>query len=828
MRFGVLGPLEVWADDGGSVKVPELKVRALLADLLVNEGHPVSPDRLIADLWPRDLPGKPLGALRAKVSQLRRALREAEPDGPDLVISQPPGYVLKCDAVDARRFEELTAKAREADRPAAKAALLTEALRLWRGPAFADFADEEFTRSAIARLNEQRLTAQEDLAEARLELGEHSALIGELTDHVDRHPLRERFHAALMLALYRSGRQNEALDVHRGLHHRLGEELGLTPSHELNALQQAILAQDPALDPPRVRPRTSPARLPVPLTELVGRADLVEEIRILITKERLVTLTGPGGVGKTRLALEAAAPFPDPAHIVELAPLTPGTSPDKVAEAVATALGLGDADPVEALSDARALLLLDNCEHVIEAVAKLADRLLKSAPELRILATSQEPVGISGEVVRTVPPLAGPDAVRLFLDRVSAAAPGFVPGPGADAAVATICRRLDGLPLALELAAARVNGLGVAELAARLDDRFRLLSAGRRGTPDRQRTLRATIEWSWELLTEPERILLRRLAAHPGGLTLEAAEEVCAGHGVDAQELPGLLAGLVDRSLVLRTDGAGRDGRYALLESIAAYGMERLRESGELDRTLRRRDLYYTMVAECAEVYRLGPARIRWTERLAAETANLRASFESVLHRSDTELAVRLTGALAWYWIQTGRLDEARRSLSVALAQAEAQHREILRNDQVNQNDRDARRVAFVLEGLAAIQLIDGEGRQAARLLGSAAALRAAADPGDVHQSCTPAEGPGRTALDENARVTAAVRAALDDDTFEAEFTRGRTLSPQEAASALSEPPLGADPQTPRASPEGRSESPLGVDPQTPRASPEKQSEVRV
>ncbi|GAA2580317.1 BTAD domain-containing putative transcriptional regulator [Actinomadura fulvescens] len=799
MRFGVLGPLEVWADDGGSVRVPELKVRALLADLLVNEGHPVPPDRLIADLWPRDLPGKPLAALRAKVSQLRRALREAEPDGPDLVLSRPPGYVLESGAVDARTFEELIARAREAEGPAAKATLLTEALRLWRGPAFADFADEEFTRAAIARLDERRLTAEEDLAEARLELGEHSALIGELSDHVAHHPLRERFHAALMLALYRSGRQHEALDVHRALRDRLGEELGLTPGHEINALQQAILAQDPALDAPRPprsprparaplgassaswppsphtphTPRTSRTRLPAPFTELVGRADLVAELRLLVTKERLVTLTGPGGVGKTRLALEAAAPFPDGAYVVELAPLTPGASLGKVAEAVATALDLGDADPLAALSDAAVLLVLDNCEHVVEPVAELVHLLLTSAPDVRILATSQEPIGIPGEVVRVVPPLAEPDAVRLFLSRVAAAAPDFVPGPATDAAVATICRRLDRLPLALELAAARVNGLGVTELADRLDDRFRLLSAGRRGTPDRQRTLRATIEWSWEPLTEPERILLRRLAVHPGGLTLDAAEDVCAGHGVAVQELPGLLAGLVDRSLVVRTG----DGRYGLLESIAAYGMERLRESGELDRTLRRRDLYYTMVAECAEVYRLGPARIRWTERLAAETANLRASFESVLRRRDTELAVRLTGALAWYWTQSGRLEEARRSLAGALAQAEARHREVL------ENDRDARRVAFVLDGLAGIHLIEGQARRAAVLLGAAAAVRDAVDPGDARLSCVPVEGPTRAGLDENARLMAAVRAALDDDTFAAEFARGRALTPREAVS---------------------------------------------
>ncbi|MEU5879741.1 BTAD domain-containing putative transcriptional regulator [Spirillospora sp. NPDC047279] len=816
MRFGVLGPLEVWTDAGGPVRVPELKVRALLADLLVNAGRPVSADRLVDDLWPRDPPGKPLGALRAKVSQLRRVLREAEPGGAELVLSRPPGYLLHGADVDARRFEELTGRARAAAGPAARAALLTEALLLWRGPAFADFADDAFTRSTIARLDEARLTAQEDLAEARLALGEHSALVGELHDHVDRHPLRERFGAALMLALYRSGRQNEALDVHRALRTRLDGELGLAPGPEIDALHQAILEQSPSLDAPAPAARAGAlaARpLPVPYTELVGRTPLVDEVRVLVGKERLVTLTGPGGVGKTRLALEAAAsePFPDGVHLVELAALPPGSPDGKVAEAVADALGHDGPEPAAALAGTHALLLLDNCEHVAEPVAALADRLLRAVPGLRILATSREPVGIAGEIVRPVPPLDEDAAARLFASRAAAAA-GLTLGPGEAGAVATICRRLDGLPLALELAAARVNGLGVHELAARLDDRFGLLGAGRRGAvPGRQRTLRATIEWSWDLLAEPERVLLRRLAVHPGGFTLETAEETGGVAGA-----PAVLAGLVDRSLAVRAE----TGRYRLLESIAAYGAERLREAGELDAVQRRRDLYYTMLAECAEVYRHGPARLRWIARLDAETANLRAALRSTLDRRDTELAVRLTGALAWYWMQNGRPGEASRSLGDVLAYAA----ETLRAEA--SGERGPRRAAFALEGLAAAYLLTGRAGEAARLLGAAAALRLPATPArpsgarhdgapdrepapggapdrdgldgngqerepgpdrgvgvdlgggpgmepDCEPGCDPVDGPARTDLEENTRITAAVRAALGDAVYEAEFAEG-------------------------------------------------------
>ncbi|MET8687426.1 BTAD domain-containing putative transcriptional regulator [Streptomyces sp. NPDC004732] len=711
MHFGVLGPLAVRDGKGEPVKVPEAKVRALLADLLVHEGRPVSADRLIDDLWGDAPPGNPANALQSKVSQLRRAL------GRDRVVHQPPGYRLRLDPaagdeVDADRFRALVEEARRAPDPRSRAHALGQALALWRGPAYADLADEEFVRAAADRLAEQRLAVVEEQAEARLAAGDHTLLTGELADLVARHPLRERLRAAQLRALYLAGRQSEALASYAALRRQLSEELGLDPGPELAALHEAILRQDPSLGrrvpEPNVEPNLSPApdlstrpaagpgptveqggrqALPTPLTPLVGRTQAVAEVGELLAAGRLVTLTGPGGVGKTRLALEAAArsaaSSPDDVRLVELAALRGDSTLADLAVSVSTALGLRDDMPsassttarpttpldrlTAALRDRRTLLVLDNCEQVVEEAAALADALLRAAPGLRVLATSQEPLGLTGETVFLVEPLPAVDAVRLFVARATAAAPGFSLAEGGDdeAAVAEICRRLDGIPLALELAATRVRALGVRELADRLGDRFRLLSSGQRGAPARQQTLRAMIDWSWELLTAPERIVLRRLAVHRDGCTLDAAEDVCAGDGVTRDEVLDLVTRLVDRSLVVMAPGpAGTAPRYRLLESVAAYAMERLHAMEDLTGVRERHLHHYLDLAERAEPrLRDGGQRV-WLARLDAEAANLRSALDETVRHSSGDEAARLATALTWWWLLRGRLTEARHALA--------------------------------------------------------------------------------------------------------------------------------------------------------------------
>ncbi|MFI0410586.1 BTAD domain-containing putative transcriptional regulator [Actinomadura sp. 3N508] len=674
MRFGVLGPLIAWTDDGSAVHVPEPKVRTLLAMLLTEPGRPVSADRLVDALWGDRPPRNPSGTLQARVSQLRRVLDDAEPGARALLVARPPGYLIDVlpDAVDAGRFATLTVQAGETTDPLTRSRLLGEALALWRGPAF-DGLDQRLNSTiatAATELEERRLVALEEHAEARLELGEHAALGAELAAEVARHPLRERLRAAHLRALYRAGRGSEALAAYHDLRERLAGELGVDPSPELSALYLSMLEQEPS---EAGRPRTT-SRLPAAIGELIGRGDAVERARAHLISDRLVTLTGPGGVGKTRLALEtaarSAADHPDGVWMVELAAEQAETAAD-VAEPVARVLGLWDEGgdgPAERLTRAlavrRSLLVLDNCEHLIEPAAELAGRLLAGAPGLRILATSREPLGLPGERLQIVPPLdlpgreTAPDAllrssaVRLFVARAAAAAPGFTLDEASAPWVASICRRLDGLPLALELAATRVRALGVRELAARLDDRFRVLADARHGGPARQRTLRAMIDWSWELLTAPEQVTLRRLVVHAGGCTLDAAETVC---DTDATAL----ARLVDRSLLTRAED---DGRYRLLESVAAYALERLQEAGEEDEFRHRHARYYTTLTERAAERLRGPEQPEWLDVLDREAANL----TTALKHGDAAVTVRLANALGWYWFLRGRFGEARNAFETA------------------------------------------------------------------------------------------------------------------------------------------------------------------
>ncbi|MGW0902976.1 AfsR/SARP family transcriptional regulator [Streptomyces sp. NPDC002853] len=706
MRFDVLGPMTVTSDSGVAVAVSEPKVRALLARLLVHHGRPVGVDRLIDDLWGEGgMPANPVNALQTKVSQLRKALDNAESGARALVVYGPAGYALRVPdaAVDAAEFAALTTAARAADDARVKVGLFVEALDLWRGQAYADFRDAQFVRADAARLEEQRLTVIEELAELKLELGEHAALADALASPIAQHPLRERLRAAQMRALYRAGRPTEALDAYHDLKQRLADELGLDPGPELVALHQSVLEQDPALaagpaareaavgisgQPTAAPPRTN---LPASVTRLIGREEEVRRVCALAREARLVTLTGPGGVGKTRLALEAAAhladSFPDGVRLVELAAVGSGSSP--VAESVAAVLGVRDDAPfgaepgqpvgarpgssadriAAAVGERRMLLVLDNCEHLLEPVADLVHRLLSRAPGLRVIATSQEPLAIAGEVLDAVAPLAESDAVRLFAARARAAAPGFELDEENAEAVTLICRRLDGIPLALELAATRVRALGVHSLADRLHDRFRLLNQVRRDAPARQRTLRTMIDWSWELLSAPEQSVLRRLSVFRGGFVLDGAEAVCAIGQVPRDAVLDLVGRLVDRSLVVADAALAASGetRYRMLESVTAYGAERLDAADETARARLLHAAYVADLTERAEPHLYGFDQRRWLRLLDGEAANVAAALDTAVDVADTALALRLVNAMSWYWFLRGRLREACRALDLAL-----------------------------------------------------------------------------------------------------------------------------------------------------------------
>ncbi|ASO21153.1 putative ATPase/DNA-binding SARP family transcriptional activator [Actinoalloteichus hoggarensis] len=693
MRFGVLGPVAVWDADGRAVRVGEAKVRALLANLLVHRGGPVSVDRLIEDLWAGAPPDRPRNALQTKVSVLRRAV------GRTGVVLESAGYRLAAadETVDAADFERLLDRARRAEDVGRRAALLGEAAALWRGEPYADVADAPFARPEITRLTELRLTMLEDLAEARLELGEHDVLVAELAETLARHPLRERLRTAQMLALYRAGRQNDAMAGYHELRRLLAEELGTTPAPRTVAIYEAMLRQEPRLAPPVTTPRASGrVTLPPPATPLIGRDAAVRTVRDRLSAAsgpRIMTLTGPGGVGKTRLALAAAAglgdSFPDGVCRVELAGLGCRSTVDDVADRILAALGLCDtvaaeacpADLVDWLCRAtatrRVLLLLDNCEHLIDPVTELVGLLSAAAPEARVLVTSQETLDLPGEVVLAVPPLDLPSdeetpdpatavrasAIELFVARAADAVPGFELNSENLAAVTTICRRLDGIPLALELLAPRLRVLAPEQLVGCLDDRFGLPEGSGRGRSTRQATLRGMIDWSWELLTEAEQIVLRRLSVLADGGTLEIAQVVCAAEDGPGDRVLDLLSRLVHRSLVVR-----EGDRFRLLETVGAYAADRLAEAREQETVAARFVRAHVELAEAADRGLRGPDQRRGLDRLDVETLNLRRALETACRSGAADEALRLVNALAWYWVLRGRLSEARRSFRDALS----------------------------------------------------------------------------------------------------------------------------------------------------------------
>jgi len=682
VQIGILGSFEVRTDDGVFADVPGARLRALLIALALEPGHVVPKATLVDWIWGERPPPGAANALQRLVSRLRKAL----PDG--LVEGQTDGYRLRVEpgAVDAVRFERLVGQARNDEDPR-QVALLREALALWRGAAMQDVGlqDSAAFDAAATRLEGLRLTAMEDRFDAEVSLGHGVGLVPELTDLVAAHPVRERLVAALMRALVASGRDNEALLVYQRTREALADALGVDPSPELSALHLALLRGELGR-----REENRKTNLRAELTSFVGRDADVVVVRELIAEHRLTTLIGPGGAGKTRLATESArsliGDLPDGAWLVELAAI--GADGD-VAQSALAALGLRDAllgeTPnagladrlIAAIREREALLILDNCEHVIESAAAFAGRVLGECPRLRILATSREPLGITGEALWLVEPLALPEgdarsgeiesspAVQLLRDRAAAVRRDFAVDVHSLSTMARVCRALDGMPLAIELAAARLRTMSLDQLANRLDDRFRLLTGGSRTALPRHQTLRAVVDWSWELLTDAERMVLRRLAVFTGGASLEAAERVCAGDGIEQEQVLELLTALAEKSLLV-TEGSGAP-RYRMIGTIKEYAAHRLAEAGESDLARHAHVAYFTELAETAEPHLRRAEQLEWLATLGAEHDNIGSAMRGALAAGEAQAAMRLAAAAGYYWWLGGFKAEGT-ELSVAAA----------------------------------------------------------------------------------------------------------------------------------------------------------------
>ncbi|MEU6576943.1 BTAD domain-containing putative transcriptional regulator [Streptomyces sp. NPDC046805] len=685
VRYRILGTTQALRPDGTAVPVGGARLRALLTVLALRPGRSVPVSLLVDEVWGADPPADAIGALQALVGRLRRAL------GADAVASAEGGYRLAAapDDIDLHRFERLVGEGLRAlaDGDAAKGAVvLDDALALWRGPALADLPD----RTAEAtRLEARRLDALRARHAAALALGGAEQVLPELTALCDSHPLDEPLQVLRLRALRDAGRTAEALAAYEDVRQLLADRLGSDPGGELRSQHAELLRSEPvaAADAGVPRQEAPVGNLPARLTSFVGREADIEAIRGDLAAARLVTLLGPGGAGKTRLSQEAAETVRDAGRGgVWLAELAPVDDPDAVPEAVLTAIGARETvlhgagaenmravaerydDPVERLVEhcgrRRMLIILDNCEHVVDAAAHLVERLLERCPGLTVLATSREPLGVPGELLRPVEPLPEPVALRLLADRGAAARPGFRTYADAEtaAACAEICRRLDGLPLAIELAAARLRMLTPRQIADRLDDRFRLLTSGSRTVLPRQQTLRAVVDWSWDLLDEDERDVLRRLSVFAGGCDLAAAEAVCGLVALDA------LGSLVDKSLVVAAPSPDGDMRYRLLETVAEYAGERLDQAGDRAAAEHAHLVYFRELARANDALLRGPDQRRAVERTQLEYENLRTALRRAVAERDEQEALCLVLSLVWYWQMRDLRIEARTWCSEAIS----------------------------------------------------------------------------------------------------------------------------------------------------------------
>jgi predicted ATPase/DNA-binding SARP family transcriptional activator len=672
-----------------------IRQSALLALLALDAGHVVTVQRILDEIWGDDLPSDPANAVQARVSSLRKVL------GPGVLVAQGGGYRLDLgqDDLDIVRFERAVTRGREllAGGDATGAAHeFRAALDLWRGLPLYGLGDLEFARNEATRLEELHLKTIEDSAEAEIRLGRHAELVPRLKELTRIHPLYEGFAAQLMLALYRSGRQIEALQVYREISVRLLEEFGLEPGPRLRDLESAILTQEPDLLATARREPAAPVRplgnLPAVANSFIGRQDELARVRRFLAPGRALTLTGPGGSGKTRLALEAAqaelATTPDGVWLVELAPLA---TPLGIAAAALRALGVsesssasGSTGPEDRLVDylwgRHLLLVVDNCEHLIADVAALVELILARAPTVKVLATSREAFDIPGETRMPVEPMEVPpsrvrghdsieeyDAVRLFVDRARAVNPDFSVNASSASGIAEICRRLEGLPLALELAASQVRVLSVPQIAASLGARFDHLASGSRRTVPRHRTLQAAINWSYERLDANEQVLFASLSVFAGGFDLEAGQHVGGSVAIPPDETTGLLGRLIDKSLVLANTGS-EVARYRLLEPLRLYAASWLEQRGTRDAVRSEHALWYLVYAESAESELHSARQGQAVIALERELDNLYAAFDWLVEQNDAARAQRMATALAWFYWMRGNEREGWLRLETALA----------------------------------------------------------------------------------------------------------------------------------------------------------------
>ncbi len=663
-ELSVLGGLAL-RRAGESLPLGGPKAQLVLSVLVAHRANRLSASRLIEAVWGDEPPKSAATTLQSQISRLRSTL------APDFTISfEPAGYRLNVldGEIDASRFEALVVRSRTL-KTVESIAVLDTALALWHGAAFGQFADLPELQGEASRLDELRLVATEEWAEAKMACGGPAPIVGDLEAVVALHPLRESFWRLLMLALYRTGRQAEALRRAGELRSILGREVGLEPSPAVRELEAQILADDPRLLAEREpstehRPSTVAAPQLLGATSFVGREPDLASLVEALDDQPLITITGPGGVGKTRLAMRVAGTtlerFDDGVTVVEFASLR---DPAGAAQVIAHALDVQqhqyrtiEMTIEEHLAPTRSLLLLDNCEHLTEAVAPLVDRLRSSCPGLRILATSRQSLGLAGEYIEALAPLtvpiddakptieiAGSAAVELFVNRASAASPGFALTNGNAASVADICRRLDGLPLALELAAARLRTMGVEALATRLRQRTEMLGQTQRGADGRQRGLHDIVRWSHDLLAPEERQVFEQLAVFARGFDLAAAEAVC---NIEGGTMPVLdhIVSLVDKSMVLLVDPGG--SRYQLLEPLREFGLDRLRENRALEATEDRHLKWFLNLAERGEIGLDSPDEASWSANLDRNYDNLRAAHLTALRREDADCALRLVASL--------------------------------------------------------------------------------------------------------------------------------------------------------------------------------------